>query len=78
MRCLSSTNNHLYTTFHGKVRPSEYPSDIYQYDWNGNLKKNLKTGKQIVSFGVDNMTEEIYAIYLDDNNDQILAKLENN
>lgn len=73
--CLSSTNNHLFATLHGKVRPTKYPTDIYQYDWDGNLKKKLETGKPIVSFAVDGLTEDIYAIYMDEANDQTLIKL---
>lgn len=73
--CLSSTNNHLFATLHGKVKPTEFPSDIYQYDWDGNLKKKLETGNQIVSFGVDGLTEEIYAICMDEDNDYTLVKI---
>ena len=72
--CLSSTNNDLYATLHGKEKPTEYPSEIYQFDWDGVLRKKWETGRQIVAFGVDVSTEEIYAIYMNEANDQILVK----
>lgn len=73
--CLRATDSNIYATIHGTANPTTYPTSIYVFDWEGNPKKKLDTDRQIISFTVDEPAGDIYAIVLDDNNEQTIARM---
>lgn len=73
--CLQTTDKNIYATLHGVANPTVFPSSIYIFDWEGNPIKRLDTDRQIISFAVDEPSGDIYAIALDSNNEQIIARM---
>lgn len=72
--CLQATDNYIYATIHGVANPTVYPSDIYVFDWQGNVVKRLSADCQISCFVVDG-SDTIYAIVIGSDGEQHLARL---
>ncbi len=72
---LQATDDNIYATILGVANPTEYPSEIEVFDWEGNPVKKLVGDRQICCFCVDNRSGDIYAIVIGDDGEQHLMRL---
>lgn len=73
--CLATTDEYIYAGVFGIKNPTEMPSTIWKFDWDGNPVCSYKTTYPVESFTIDESTETIYAsVYKD--GEQVIAKID--